>query len=390
MTFLRRRIFLILSVFVFLSLLMPVVPTLTSLSAQASLPDSLMQASQGNAAVHSPPQAGSVAVQRELPVRVVHADRMTAATVDAEVTPVDSALAAMLSPVGVAFRLEFPPGEADRFTAAELESLQLEIDYGRLTLPYGGSFAQRLTVVRLSGCREEGSAWACLREEKLISRNDPVTQRLLVSLTEQAENGEEAALNQAAAAQAQHPKRNPDAAESEAAGQLYLPILRNQSGESGAAEDAIYVLTADVSSSAGTYAATPLTNVSSYQVGLFTGAAQTSYPMALPPAAAGPQPAVGLSYDSGRVDGMHSSKNNQPDWAGIGWSYEPGYIVHHLKTCNLPGSYAREDLCATDEYSIVLDGRSSRLVSMGGDSYRLQDDPHWRVERKTHANERAS
>ncbi|MEM7533541.1 MAG: hypothetical protein AAF639_15265 [Chloroflexota bacterium] len=53
------------------------------------------------------------------------------------------------------------------------------------------------------------------------------------------------------------------------------------------------------------------------------------------------------------VDGMHSSKNNQPGWVGIGWSYEPGYIVHHLKTCNLPSSFAVEDLCETDEYSMT-------------------------------------
>lgn len=133
----------------------------------------------------------------------------------------------------------------------------------------------------------------------------------------------------------------------------------------------------------GDYGFTPLANVSDYQVALSTGAATTSYPIPVPPAAAGPAPAVWLAYNSGSVDGMHTSKNNQPGSAGIGWDIQSGSITRHLKGCNV--SQAPGDLCLTgDNYSIVLNGVASRLVKNTSTGlYYLQDDPRWKVEKLT-------
>jgi hypothetical protein len=77
-TFPRRWISRTLSVFVFLGLLIPLVPTRTALTAQASPSDSPMQTPGGDATAHPQGQAGIVAVQRDPPVRMVHTDGLTA------------------------------------------------------------------------------------------------------------------------------------------------------------------------------------------------------------------------------------------------------------------------------------------------------------------------
>ncbi len=129
----------------------------------------------------------------------------------------------------------------------------------------------------------------------------------------------------------------------------------------------------------GDFTAAPHQTVSAWDVGLFTGAAETSYPIELPEAAVGPTPSVMLSYSSAAIDRMHEFSNNQVGSIGAGWSYTPGYITRHLKPCTSSGH-----LCtAGDEYSIVLNGVSSRLVQDSGASFRVQDDPNWRVSRLT-------
>jgi hypothetical protein len=47
---------------------------------------------------------------------------------------------------------------------------------------------------------------------------------------------------------------------------------------------------------------------------------------ARPPAPAGAAPSVSLVYNSGAIDGMSQSRNNQPGWAGIGWELESCYM----------------------------------------------------------------
>jgi len=133
------------------------------------------------------------------------------------------------------------------------------------------------------------------------------------------------------------------------------------------------------SSSEGDFSAAPFQTIADWDVSGFTGSASTSYPISLPAPAVGPQPSVVLSYSSSAVDSMNTFSNNQVGSIGAGWSYTPGYITRALKSCSGSG-----DLCtAGDEYSIVLNGVSSRLIRVGGASFRVQDDPNWRVSRLT-------
>ncbi|MGB1252641.1 MAG: carbohydrate-binding protein, partial [Candidatus Promineifilaceae bacterium] len=145
--------------------------------------------------------------------------------------------------------------------------------------------------------------------------------------------------------------------------------------------DTLYVLASASSSKEGDYSFTPFHTVREYEVALNSGAMVTSYPIPVPPARAGAAPSVMLSYNSGVVDGMHQRKNNQPGSIGIGWSLQMGSITRHLKVCELPDR-APGDLCLIgDEYSITLNGISSRLVKENGNLYRLQNDPYWKVEK---------
>ena len=59
------------------------------------------------------------------------------------------------------------------------------------------------------------------------------------------------------------------------------------------------MLATSTSGPGGDYSATPLNAVSDYQTDLFAGTFATSYPLAVPPAAAGAAPDVSLVYNSG-------------------------------------------------------------------------------------------
>ncbi|RME50333.1 MAG: carbohydrate-binding protein, partial [Caldilineae bacterium] len=228
----------------------------------------------------------------------------------------------------------------------------------------------------------------CDQWEALPGYNDRAHQRLIVEL-DSLSPAPEGTLSR----QGFREEGNGDGAHP-----IYLPLVGGGSGggtDNGGAPDSderppapdgvIFVLASSANGSQGDYSFTPLANVSDYQVSLATGAATTGYPIPAPPPKAGPAPAIGLAYNSGQVDGMHTHRNNQPGSVGIGWSLEMGAITRHLKTCGV--SQAPGDLCVTgDNYSIVLNGISSRLVKESGNLYRLQDDPHWQVEKLTSSN----
>jgi hypothetical protein len=144
----------------------------------------------------------------------------------------------------------------------------------------------------------------------------------------------------------------------------------------------LFVLSSGPSGEGGDFAATPLSVLSSYQVGLFSGHFEVSYPFALPPAFWGPEPEVVLSYSSGRVDGLTSERNTQVGWVGAGWDYSPGFVSRQFDS-NWFGDLV---LAAEDVFSLTLGGVSSRLVEVGAGVFRLEDDPDWKLELLTGAS----
>jgi len=138
----------------------------------------------------------------------------------------------------------------------------------------------------------------------------------------------------------------------------------------------VAVITA-LASEEGNYAAAPFATIQDFEVSLGTGALQSTYPIPVPDAAAGPSPVVELSYFSQRIDGLTNATNPQTGPIGIGWALSEASITRSVP----PGCVdeAGGDLCHTEYYNISLNGVSSPLVNVAGQEFRLQDDPRWRV-----------
>lgn len=134
------------------------------------------------------------------------------------------------------------------------------------------------------------------------------------------------------------------------------------------------------SAGSGTWAATDLKPAAQWGVSQQTGSFIWSYPMATPPAAAGPAPNLSLSYDSGSVDGETGSTNNQPSALGEGWSLTGGgYVERRYVSCS-------EDDGATGPVTTSGDlcwKSDNGVLSFGGHSGTLVKDAspgEWRLE----------
>ena len=260
-------------------------------------------------------------------------------------------LAESVSPFGAGFRIAASVGGGE---VKWSDPVDVVVDYEDLAVVHGAGAASRMQLTLLEGCElvewKAGDEFECKSSTVVDSVNNPTDRVLRATLLPE----------------------------------VLDRVLTNPTGlgvsDLADAGFTMLVLTSGASGPGGDFAAAPFQTVSSWSVGEFSGAAETSYPIELPTAAVGPTPSVMLSYSSAAIDGMHEFSNNQVGSIGAGWSYTPGYITRHLKPCTSSGH-----LCtAGDEYSIVLNGVSSRLIWLGGASFKVQDDPYWLVTRKTH------
>ncbi|WP_051845583.1 polymorphic toxin-type HINT domain-containing protein [Streptomyces globisporus] len=125
---------------------------------------------------------------------------------------------------------------------------------------------------------------------------------------------------------------------------------------------------------AGDYKATPLASSASWQAGSSSGSFTWSYPISVPPAAAGPAPSLGLSYDSGSIDGRTANTNNQGSLIGEGFDLTSSYIERKYGSCDDDGQTGKHDQCwKYENASLVLNGKATELV---------KDDTsnHWRLK----------
>ena len=153
------------------------------------------------------------------------------------------------------------------------------------------------------------------------------------------------------------------------------------SGSSG-----VFALSAGVSSSTGSFAATSLSAAGSWSVGGNSGSSAYDYPLVLPPATGGATPRVALSYSSGSVDGMTPASNTQASWAGLGWDFVPGFIERKYLSCSLDGHAGYSDLCwKTWNATLSLGGVSYPLIPDASDSthtnWFVRDNPGYEVHR---------
>jgi RHS repeat-associated protein len=149
----------------------------------------------------------------------------------------------------------------------------------------------------------------------------------------------------------------------------------------------VLALAAGSQSGAGDLGATPLAASSTWEAGGSSGTFTWSYPLRTPPAAAGPQPELEISYDSGSVDGRTATTNNQGTALGEGFDITSSYIERQYGSCDDDGQDDKYDLCwKYENASIVLNGKATELVKDDtSGKWRLKSDDASTVERRTGA-----
>ncbi len=129
-----------------------------------------------------------------------------------------------------------------------------------------------------------------------------------------------------------------------------------------------------------------------WSIGGSSGDFEWQLPFEAPPSIGGPEPAVGLSYSSGALDGLSSSTNNQPSVVGQGFTTTGGgSIERRYRSCGKDlngnnGTRKTGDLCfAGDSLNISINGKSGDLVlakkDASGEVWRMRGDDGAIVER---------
>ncbi|MEV1068454.1 RHS repeat-associated core domain-containing protein, partial [Streptomyces sp. NPDC050263] len=249
---------------------------------------------------------------------------------------------------------------ADADTAGDAE---ISVDYSGFASAIGGGWSQRLRLVQLPACAlTTPEKKECRTQRPLVSDNDLARQSVSakVGIAEPADGPATQFMKAAGSA-------------APAATVLAVTAAAAGSGESP--------------KGTGSYSATPLAESSSWEAGGSSGSFTWSYDFTLPPAAAGPQPPLSLSYDSGSVDGRTARSNNQGTSVGEGFALTESYIERTYGSCDDDGHEDVFDQCwKYDNARVVLNGKSSRLVKVDDDQWRLENDDASKVTRSKGAD----
>lgn len=202
---------------------------------------------------------------------------------------------------------------------------QLDMDYSAFATAYGGNWAGRLQVFELPNCAlSDPSKTKCRKRELQSSSNNRDGERLSSEVTFAA---------------------------------------AKSGSEDQAGQTRVLALAAGSKSGAGDYTATPLAASSTWEAGSSSGSFSWSYPLRMPPSAAGPRPDLSISYDSSAVDGRTASTNNQGTVIGEGFDLTSSYIERKYGACDDDGHTDKFDLCwKYDNASLVLNGKATELV----------------------------
>ncbi|MFJ9526320.1 RHS repeat domain-containing protein [Streptomyces cyaneofuscatus] len=232
---------------------------------------------------------------------------------------------------------------------------EVTVDYASFASVIGGGWAGRLSLAQLPACAlTTPGAAGCREATPLDTRNDVEGQQLTAEVSFPAETAARAG---------------------EQAAPVVLAVAATGSGQSA--------------SGGGDFSATPLAASASWEAGGSSGSFTWSYPMGAPAPAAGPQPSLDLSYDSGSIDGRNSSTNNQATDVGEGFGLSTvSYIDRQYGSCAKDGHAKQYDLCwKYDNASLVLNGKSSELVKDDTTGkWRLSNDDASQVTRQTGAD----
>ncbi|MFJ8076993.1 RHS repeat domain-containing protein [Streptomyces sp. NPDC096176] len=231
-------------------------------------------------------------------------------------------------------------------------SARLGIDYSAFASAYGGDWAGRLQLRSLPACALTQPSKDTCRTGTLLSATN-------------ARNDE---------------KLTTDLSFTPAA-QSASPAKSQTQRQAATGQTMVLALAAGTQSGGGDYKATPLASSSTWASGGSSGTFTWSYPLRVPPAAAGPKPTLNISYDSGSVDGRTSNTNNQGSEVGEGFDLTSSYIERKYGSCEDDGHDAKHDQCwKYDNASLVLNGSATELVKDDtSGQWRLKNDDDSKV-----------
>ncbi|MEU9773763.1 RHS repeat-associated core domain-containing protein [Streptomyces sp. NPDC047968] len=147
------------------------------------------------------------------------------------------------------------------------------------------------------------------------------------------------------------------------------------------------VAAAEETAGKGDYTATQLSPSATWDTDLNTGDFTWSYDIPVPEVPGGLTPDLGLSYQSGRIDGQTGTTNNQSSWVGDGFDLWSGFIERRYKPCADDGVKNADgdkpgDLCwGYDNAFITFNGKGGELVPTGADDFRFKQDDGSRIKR---------
>ena len=232
-------------------------------------------------------------------------------------------------------------------TAAGRGTVRIGVDYGSFAQAYGGNYGSRLRLVQLPACALTTPQLAtCRAQTPLNSANDAASSTV------------SAPIAFGSSSPAHFPAGNTPASPAAGAADAGSAVFALSAGPSAG----------DGGGLGGTFGATSLKPSGSWSAGGSSGSFTYSYPITVPPAASSLVPTVGLSYNSGSVDGQTATTQSQGDWAGDGWSTPENFIEQSFVSCadspeGVAAPQATSDMCYDGPIlNLSLNGSSTSLV----------------------------
>ncbi|WP_398656898.1 RHS repeat-associated core domain-containing protein [Streptomyces kanamyceticus] len=237
--------------------------------------------------------------------------------------------------------------EADAKSAPPSGDVSITVDYADFGGAFGGTYASRLKLIKLPACvLTNPGKTECRTGTPVASKNDTGKQTLTADRVS----------------------------------------LR-------AGRATVFAAAADTKGEKGDYKATSLSPSASWDTNLNTGDFTWAYDMPVPEVPSGLSPDVGLSYNSGTIDGRTGETNNQASWVGDGFDLSPGFIERRYKSCAEDGEKGSDgnkpgDLCwKYDNAFVSFNGKGGELVPTGhNDEWKLQQDDGTKIKRLKSTN----
>ncbi|MFE0459421.1 RHS repeat domain-containing protein [Kitasatospora sp. NPDC058965] len=232
---------------------------------------------------------------------------------------------------------------------------RIGIDYSSFSQAFGGDYASRLRLVSMPACAlTTPQVPACRVQTPLATTNDVAAKSLSTTLPLKPAQVPSASSPAGGAVKAAYTISQASAAA--AAPMVIAATASPSSGDGGGA--------------GGQFGATSLKPSGSWSSGGSTGSFDYTYPIAVPPAVTALSPTIGLSYDSGSIDGTTASTQAQSSWIGDGWSTADSFIEQSFVSCadspegvTLPLAQQTGDMCYDGPIlTLSLNGVTSAMV----------------------------